>query len=126
MGYPSPEVVKRPTKGSYPEGSYEACQANQDPNINYFADPCRDLPMNNGLPKSPLEGSGDGDGQDFLEMILKGILREPATISSDPTVRTSRPSQLSTPGSSVSAVKSDSGDMLLSAIKAFATPKSLI
>jgi hypothetical protein len=49
MGYPSPEVVKRPTKGSYPEGSYEACQANQDPNINYFADPCRDLPMNNGL-----------------------------------------------------------------------------
>jgi hypothetical protein len=82
--------------------------------------------MNNGLPKSPLEGSGDGDGQDFLEMILKGILREPATISFDPTVRTSRPSQLSTPGSSVSAVKSDSGDMLLSAIKAFATPKSLI
>jgi hypothetical protein len=72
-------------------------------------------------------GNNDNDeGQDFLEMILKGILREPATISSDPTVRTSRPSQLSTPGSSVSAVKSDSGDMLLSAIKAFATPKSLI
>ena len=72
------------------------------------------------------EGNNDDEGQDFLEMILKGILREPATISSDSTVRTSRPSQLSTPGSSVSAVKSDSGDMLLSAIKAFATPKSPI
>lgn len=71
-------------------------------------------------------GEGGDEGQDFLEMILKGILREPATISSDPTVRTSRPSQFSTPGSFVSSAKGDSGDMLLSAIKAFATPKSLI
>ncbi len=75
--------------------------------------------------RDPTGGGGD-EGQDFLEMILKGILREPATISSDPTVRTSRPSQFSTPDSFVSAAKNDSGDMLLAAIKAFATPQSII
>ena len=124
MGYPTTPVFKRPPKGTYPEGSYEECSANKDPNINYFADPCRNLPRS-GDPGN-FELPGDDEGQNFLDKILKGITREPATISSDPTVRTSRPSQFSTPGSFVSSAKGDSGSMLLSAIKAFATPKSLI
>ena len=125
MGYPTPPVFKRPPKGTYPEGSYEECSANTDPSISYFVDPCRDLPISGNPPNFELPGDGD-EGQNFLDTILKGITREPATISSDPTVRTSRPSQFSTPDSFVSAVKGDSGDMLLAAIKAFATPKSLI
>ena len=68
----------------------------------------------------------DGKGSNFLNMFLEEIMSDPDIFSSDSTGRTTRPSQPSRSGSSVSAAKNDSGDMLLAAIKAFATPESLI
>ena len=50
MGYPQPPVFKKPPKGTFPEGSYEECQAGLDPGVSYFVDPCADKPYYGGLP----------------------------------------------------------------------------
>lgn len=127
MGYPQPPVFKRPPAGTFPEGSYEECQASLDPGVNYFVDPCRDKPYHGGLPEFDLERDGEKDEEDkgsFLDSIIKELVIEDLRSSNkaDEDVE----SIMGGPVSYALKAKGNAADMLTKAMGNFGLAKSLI
>ncbi len=127
MGYPQPPVFKRPPAGTFPEGSYEECQANQDPGVLNIMDPCQGKPYYGGLPEFDLKPDGEEDEEDkgsFLDSIIKELVIEDLRgfNKADEDVE----SVMAGPVSYALKAKGDAADMLTKAMGNFGVAKSLI
>ena len=133
MGYPQPPVFKRPSAGTFPEGSYEECQASLDPGVNYFVDPCRDKPYYGGirgaLDRSDFEINPDGEKDEedkgsFLDSIIKELVIEDLRGSNKADEDVG--SIMGGPVSYALKAKGNAADMLTKAMGNFGLAKSLI